>query len=66
MLLSEQLKRNYNLKDYWLNVSLEDVSAFNESLANALVNRPYEYINQVSILQTHVNFFVSIICFSLK
>jgi hypothetical protein len=30
----DQLKRNYNLGQYWLEVDIEDVSSFDESLAD--------------------------------
>ena len=38
----DQLKRNYNLGQYWLEVDIEDVSSFDESLADKLYAVPTE------------------------
>ncbi|XP_063426896.1 DNA replication licensing factor mcm5-like [Mytilus trossulus] len=40
----DQLKRNYNLGQYWLEVDIEDVSSFDESLADRLYNQPSEHL----------------------
>lgn len=38
------LKRNYNLKEYWIEINLEDVGAFDESLAEKIYKQPTEYL----------------------
>ncbi|XP_063977768.1 DNA replication licensing factor Mcm5 [Diachasmimorpha longicaudata] len=38
------LKRNYNLGQYWLVVNLEDLAAFDESLAEKIYKQPTEYL----------------------
>ncbi|XP_012250874.1 DNA replication licensing factor Mcm5 [Athalia rosae] len=40
----DTLKRHYNLGQYWLEVNLEDLAAFNESLAEKLYKHPLEYL----------------------
>ncbi|KAK3802141.1 hypothetical protein RRG08_050027 [Elysia crispata] len=40
----DQLKRNYNLKQYWLEVDLDDVNSFDESLGEKLLKQPTEHL----------------------
>ncbi|XP_012275934.1 DNA replication licensing factor Mcm5 [Orussus abietinus] len=40
----DALKRNYNLGQYWIEVNLEDLGAFDESLAEKLYKQPTEYL----------------------
>ncbi|KAK3092794.1 hypothetical protein FSP39_007290 [Pinctada imbricata] len=40
----DQLKRNYNLGQYWLEVDIEDVSSFDEALAEKLYKLPTEHL----------------------
>lgn len=40
----DQLKRNYNLGQYWLDVEIEDVSSFDEALAEKLSKIPSEHL----------------------
>ncbi|XP_066594650.1 DNA replication licensing factor Mcm5 [Prorops nasuta] len=40
----DNLKRNYNLGQYWLEVNLEDLAAFDESLAEKIYKSPSEYM----------------------
>ena len=40
----EQLKRNYNLARFRLDVGLQDVSAFDEDLGERLNRQPAEYL----------------------
>lgn len=40
----DTLKRNYNLGLYWIEVNLEDLSAFDESLAEKIYKQPTEYL----------------------
>ncbi|CAG5130699.1 unnamed protein product [Candidula unifasciata] len=40
----DQLKRHYNLKQYWLEVDLDDVSSYDESLAEKLLKQPSEHL----------------------
>lgn len=40
----DQLKEHYNLQQYWLEVSLEDLASFDEVLADKLQKQPSEYI----------------------
>ena len=43
----EALKHHYNLKQYWLEVDLEDLRNFDESLADKLVKLPSHYLSLV-------------------
>ena len=40
----DQLKRHYNLKQFWLQVDLEDLSSFDSVLADLLQRNPSEYL----------------------
>ncbi|XP_054012058.1 DNA replication licensing factor Mcm5-like [Hylaeus anthracinus] len=40
----DTLKRNYNLGQYWVEVNLEDLAAFDESLAEKVYKQPTEYL----------------------
>ena len=44
----EALKHHYNLKQYWLEVDLEDLRNFDEGLADKLVKLPSHYLSLVS------------------
>ncbi|XP_018397392.1 PREDICTED: DNA replication licensing factor Mcm5 [Cyphomyrmex costatus] len=39
------LKRNYNLGQYWMEINLEDLAAFDESLAEKIQKLPTEYLS---------------------
>lgn len=41
----DTLKRNYNLGQYWLEINLEDLAAFDESLAEKIQKLPTEYLS---------------------
>ena len=38
------MKRNYNLGQYWVEINLEDLAAFDESLAEKVYKHPTEYL----------------------
>ena len=40
----DQLKRNYNLGQYFLEVSLDDLRSYDENLADRLLKTPTEHI----------------------
>ncbi|KAK1118351.1 minichromosome maintenance protein 5 [Melipona bicolor] len=40
----DTLKRNYNLGQYWVEINLEDLAAFDESLAEKVYKHPTEYL----------------------
>lgn len=40
----DTLKRNYNLGQYWVEISLEDLAAFDESLAEKVYKHPTDYL----------------------
>ncbi|XP_058799838.1 DNA replication licensing factor Mcm5 [Phymastichus coffea] len=40
----DNLKRNYNLKQYWIEINLADLVAYNDSLAEILYKQPTEYL----------------------
>ncbi|KAH9495781.1 DNA replication licensing factor mcm5-A [Bulinus truncatus] len=40
----DQLKRHYNLKQFWLEIDLDDVSSYDESLAEKLLKQPTEHL----------------------
>lgn len=52
----EQLKRNYNLARFRLQVNLQDVSAFDEQLGERLNRQPTEYLPLVRIEFGPINF----------
>ena len=43
MFFRDQLKRHYNLGQYYIEVQLEDVASFDENLAEKLVKQPTEH-----------------------
>ena len=49
MLYRDQLKRQYNLGRFWLDVQLDDVSSFDEALAEKLSKLPAEYLPLVRL-----------------
>lgn len=44
----DALKRQYNLRQYYLEVSVEDVASFDETLADKLKKAPTEHLPLVS------------------
>lgn len=42
--IRDALKRNYNLKQYWVEVNIEDLSSFDELLAEKLYKKPTEHL----------------------
>ncbi|XP_046401937.1 DNA replication licensing factor Mcm5 [Ischnura elegans] len=40
----DALKRQYNLRKFWLEVNIEDLASFDESLADALYKQPAEHL----------------------
>lgn len=48
--ISDQLKRHYNLKQFWLEVDLDDVSSYDENLAEKLLKQPSEHLPLVNML----------------
>lgn len=45
---SDQLKRHYNLGQYYLEVDLQDLTSFDEQLADKLTKSPAEFLPLVS------------------
>lgn len=50
----DSLKRQYNLRQFYLEVSLEDVASFDETLADKLKKAPTEHLPLVSILSVYI------------
>ncbi|XP_061436243.1 DNA replication licensing factor MCM5 [Lethenteron reissneri] len=40
----DELKRHYNLGEFWIEVELEDLSSFDEDLADTLTKQPAEFL----------------------
>uniref|UniRef100_T1J5Z2 DNA replication licensing factor MCM5 n=1 Tax=Strigamia maritima TaxID=126957 RepID=T1J5Z2_STRMM len=40
----EQLLQNYNCENYWIEVAIEDIASFDESLADSLHKTPIDYL----------------------
>jgi DNA replication licensing factor MCM5 len=40
----DELKRQYNLRQYWLEVNIEDLASFDETLADKLYKQPIEHL----------------------
>lgn len=45
----DQLKRHYNLRQYWMDVDLQDLLTFDAQLADKLMKLPAEYLPLVSL-----------------
>lgn len=45
---SDQLKRHYNLSQYYLEVDLQDLTSYDEQLADKLTKSPAEFLPLVS------------------
>lgn len=45
----DQLKRHYNLGQYWLEIEAEDVASFDETLADNMYKLPAEHLPLVGI-----------------
>lgn len=43
------LKRQYNLGQYWIQIVMEDLASFDETLADKLNKQPSEHLPLVSI-----------------
>lgn len=41
------MKQNYNLGQFYLDVRIEDLTTFDEQLANELVHNPHDYLQKV-------------------
>jgi len=46
--LSDQLKRYYNLGEYWLDIDLEDLMHYDNALAEKLTKQPTDHLPLVS------------------
>lgn len=44
----DELKRHYNLGEYWIEVEMEDLASFDEDLADHLYKQPAEHLQLVS------------------
>lgn len=47
----DELKRHYNLGEYWIEVEMEDLASFDEDLADSLYKQPAEHLELVSRAQ---------------
>lgn len=54
ILFRDQLKRNYNLGQFWLDVEIEDVSSFDETLADKLTKIPTEHLPLVRYFRVNL------------
>lgn len=43
----DELKRHYNLGEYWIEVEMEDLASFDEDLADYLYKQPAEHLQLV-------------------
>lgn len=43
----DELKRHYNLSQYWVEVEMEDLASFDEDLADYLYKQPAEHLQLV-------------------
>lgn len=44
LIYRDALKRNYNLKEYWVEINIEDLSSFDEVLAEKMYKKPAEHL----------------------
>lgn len=49
-----QLKDHYNLEQYWIEVSVNDLTHFDDDLADKLTKSPVEYLNSFELAATQV------------
>uniref|UniRef100_A0A452UQG5 DNA replication licensing factor MCM5 n=1 Tax=Ursus maritimus TaxID=29073 RepID=A0A452UQG5_URSMA len=49
----DELKRHYNLGEYWVEVEMEDLASFDEDLADYLYKQPAEHL-QLSDMMSHL------------
>uniref|UniRef100_A0A6I8N6B1 DNA replication licensing factor MCM5 n=1 Tax=Ornithorhynchus anatinus TaxID=9258 RepID=A0A6I8N6B1_ORNAN len=49
----DELKRHYNLGEYWIEVEMEDLASFDEELADHLYKQPAEHL-QLSDMMSHL------------
>uniref|UniRef100_A0A2K5RYD5 DNA replication licensing factor MCM5 n=1 Tax=Cebus imitator TaxID=2715852 RepID=A0A2K5RYD5_CEBIM len=49
----DELKRHYNLGEYWIEVEMEDLASFDEDLADHLYKQPAEHL-QLSDMMSHL------------
>uniref|UniRef100_A0A2K6DRY3 DNA replication licensing factor MCM5 n=1 Tax=Macaca nemestrina TaxID=9545 RepID=A0A2K6DRY3_MACNE len=49
----DELKRHYNLGEYWIEVEMEDLASFDEDLADYLYKQPAEHL-QLSDMMSHL------------
>ena len=52
---SDQLKRRYNLGQYYLEVDLQDLTSFDEQLADKLTKSPAEFLPLVSSIMIFIS-----------
>lgn len=45
----DELKRHYNVGQYWIEVEIEDLASFDEDLANYIYKQPVEHLQLVPI-----------------
>jgi DNA replicative helicase MCM subunit Mcm2 (Cdc46/Mcm family) len=43
----DMLRNNYNTRQFWIEISIEDVLNYDEDLADQILRRPGEFINIV-------------------
>lgn len=43
-LFRDQLKRHYNIGQYWLEVDVDDIASFDENLSELLIKQPAEHL----------------------
>lgn len=48
----DELKRHYNLGQYWIEVEMEDLASFDEDLADYLYKQPAEHLQLVRMGNT--------------
>lgn len=53
----DALKRNYNLRQYWVEINIEDLSSFDEVLAEKLYKKPTEHLPILEEAAKEVNNF---------
>lgn len=58
----DALKRNYNLGHFWVEINIEDLSSFDEVLAEKLYKKPTEHLPILEEAAKEVKFFYELIC----
>ena len=56
----DQLKRQYNRREYWIEIDLDDLSSFDSTLTDKLTKLPADYVPLVNVVIVHFDLLNSV------